>query len=78
MDDALHSSLIERVVLDRTHLHKCLLRSCVIVSDQLGTGNRQLARVVLQNVGERRNQPRQLDGVVPCKCSRKIPKNLLN
>lgn len=31
MDDALHSSLIERVVLDRTHLHKCLLRSCVIV-----------------------------------------------
>ena len=62
MDDALHSSLIERVVLDRTHLHKCLLRSCVIVSDQLGTGNRQLARVVLQNVGERRNEPRQLDG----------------
>ena len=62
MDDALHSGLIKRVVLDRTHLHKCLLRSCVIVSDQLGTGNRQLARVVLQNVGERRNQPRQLDG----------------
>ena len=62
MDDALHSSLIERVVLDRTHLHKCLLRGCVIVSDQLGTGNRQLARVVLQNVGERRDQPRQLDG----------------
>ena len=47
MDDALHSSLIERVVLDRTHLHKCLLRSRVIVSDQLGTGNRQLARTVL-------------------------------
>ena len=62
MDDALHSSLIECVVLDRTHLHKCLLRSCVIVSDQLGTGNRQLARVVLQDVGERWDQPRQLDG----------------
>ena len=62
MDDALHSSLIERVVLDRAHLHKCLLRSRVIVSDQLGTGNRQLARTVLQNVGERRDQPRQLDG----------------
>ena len=62
MDDALHSSLIERVVLDRTHLHKCLLRSCVIVSDQLGTGNRQLARVVLHDVGERWDQPRQLDG----------------
>ena len=46
MDDALHSSLIERVVLDRAHLHKCLLRSRVIVSDQLGTGNRQLARAV--------------------------------
>ena len=46
MDDALHSSLIECVVLDRTHLHKCLLRGFVIVSDQLGTGNRQLARAV--------------------------------
>ena len=40
MDNALHGSLIKRVVLDRTHLHKCLLRGCVIVSDQVGTGNR--------------------------------------
>ena len=34
MDDALHSSLIERVVLDRAHLHKCLLCGRVVVSNQ--------------------------------------------
>ena len=61
MGDFLHRGLIERVALDRAHLHKCLLGGRVIVSNQLSASNRQLTWSAFQNLRKRSNQARQLD-----------------
>ena len=63
MGDLLYGWLIEYISLNGAHFCKCPLSVCIIIGNAFRTGNRQLARTVLQNISKRRNQCCQLDGL---------------
>ena len=56
-----HCLLVQRIAFDLAHLDKRRLRRCIVICNQVGTGQIQLLRPILHDLGKRRDQLCQLD-----------------